>query len=146
MNLSRRSSILAGVESRVPSDAELVRLARTGEAAALAGLLERYRPSLYAAAIGVLHNRDDAHDAVQDTLLVALAKLDALRDPAAVGGWLHQVLRNTCLMFPRRAVRTAEAADVLPREPVPSAETVVEGLALRDWIWAPSTRSRPTIA
>jgi DNA-directed RNA polymerase specialized sigma24 family protein len=83
--------------SRV-SDAELVTLATMGEAEALAVLLERYRPSLYAAAIRLLRNRDDALDAVQETCVVALVRLGLLRDPQAVGGWLHSVLRNACLM------------------------------------------------
>src|SRR5262252_3035427 len=75
------------------SDAELASLARGGEVEALAALLERYRPSLYAAAIGLLRNRDDALDAVQETCVVALARLGVLRDPEAAGGWLHAVLR-----------------------------------------------------
>ena len=69
-----------------------------GDAEALAGLLERYRPSLYAAAIGLLRNREDARDAVQEACVVALVRIASLRDPAAVGGWLHRVLRNVCLM------------------------------------------------
>ena len=76
------------------SDAELATLACAGEVEALAALLERYRPSLYAAAIRLLRNRDDALDAVQETCVVALVRLGALRDPEAVGGWLHAVLRR----------------------------------------------------
>src|SRR5215472_18351158 len=87
------------------SDAELASLARGGEVEALAALLERYRPSLYAAAIGLLRNREDALDAVQETCVVALVRLGALRDPEAVGGWLHTVLRNTCLMRLRSSHR-----------------------------------------
>ena len=87
------------------SDAELATLACAGEVEALAALLERYRPSLYAAAIRLLRNRDDALDAVQETCVVALVRLGALRDPEAVGGWLHAVLRNTCLMRLRSSHR-----------------------------------------
>ena len=86
-------------------DAELAALARAGEVEALGMLLERYRPSLYAAAIQLLRDRDDALDAVQETCVVALARLGVLRDPQAVGGWLHTVLRNTCLMRLRSSHR-----------------------------------------
>jgi len=68
-----------------PSDAELVGLAQAGQVQALAGLLERYRGSLYAAAVRLLRDRDEARDAVQDAMLVAVTRLDSLRDPAAVG-------------------------------------------------------------
>src|SRR5206468_10621891 len=81
-----------------PSDAELATRALAGDAEALAALLERYRPSLYAAAIGLLRNREEAHDAVQEACVVALVRIGSLRDPAAVGGWLHRIIRNVCLM------------------------------------------------
>src|SRR5262245_54250631 len=80
------------------TDAELATLARAGDAQAVAGLLERHRPALYAAAIGVLGNRADALDAVQDTNVVALLRIGELREAAAAKRWLHTVLRNVCLM------------------------------------------------
>src|SRR5215813_5266057 len=94
------------------SDASLVALAQTGEVEAFTGLLERYRPSLYAAAIGLLRNRDDAHDAVQDTYVTALVAIGTLRDPTAAGGWLHTILRNSCLGRIRRSGREVPHADV----------------------------------
>jgi hypothetical protein len=57
------------VGSGVVTDVELGTLARAGDMQAVAGLLERHRPSLYAAAISLLGNRADALDAVQDTNL-----------------------------------------------------------------------------
>ena len=118
------------------SDAELAGLARAGEVEALAALLERYRPSLYAAAIGLLRNRDDALDAVQETCVVALARLAMLRDPAAAGGWLHTVLRNTCRMRLRRGYRDRPAGQVVVPALAPGPEEVLDGHAQRDWVWA----------
>ena len=46
-----------GVETTVVSDAALASLAQAGDVEALAALLERHRPSLYAAAVGWLDNR-----------------------------------------------------------------------------------------
>ena len=117
------------------SDAELASLACTGEVEALAALLERYRPSLYAAAIRLLRNRDDALDAVQETCVVALARLGVLRDPEAAGGWLHAVLRNTCLMR-RRRNRESPVEQVVVPELSPGPEEVLDEHALRDWVWA----------
>src|SRR5262245_57271450 len=92
----------AVVEILQPRDTERASLACAGEVEALAGLLERYRPSLYAGAIQFLRSRDDALDAVQETSLIALARIGSVRDPEAIGGWLHAVLRNACLMRLRR--------------------------------------------
>jgi RNA polymerase sigma-70 factor, ECF subfamily len=125
------------------SDAALATLAAAGEVEALAGLLERYRPSLYASAIRVLRNRDDALDALQDTFVIALIRLPSLRDPAAVGGWLHAALRNTCLMRLRRARREATNGDVDVPAVVPSPDDVLDQHALRDWVWTALNRLSP---
>ena len=118
-----------------PTDAELVGLAQAGQVQALAALQERYRASLYAAAVRLLRDRDEARDAVQDTVLVALTRLDSLRDPAAVGGWLHRILRNTCFTYRRRSGRLEPTDRVEVAGLAPSPEEVVERLALGDWVW-----------
>ena len=78
------------VPDKVISDAELVVLAREGEAGAFGMLVERHRAALYAAGLAVLGDRDAAMDAVQEAFMVALTRLNSIRDPAAVGRW-----RNT---------------------------------------------------
>ena len=90
------------------SNAKLVRAAQTGDTASLGLLLERHRASLYASALRILGYGPQAEDAVHDAFLVALRKIDQVREPDAVGGWLHVVLRNVCLMRLR-----AEQGEVL---------------------------------
>ena len=119
----------------LPSDADLATRALAGDAEALAALLERYRPSLYAAAIGLLRNREEAHDAVQEACVVALVRIGSLRDPAAVGGWLHRILRNVCLMRLRGQTQTRPHADLEVPGLAPSVDEVLERHVLRDWVW-----------
>ena len=123
---------------RVPllSDADLASRAVAGEAEALAELLERYRPSLYAAAIGLLRNREEARDAVQETCVVALVRVESVREPAAVGGWLHRVLRNVCLMRLRSQGHAVLHAEVNAPDPGAGLDEAVERLVLRDWVWS----------
>jgi RNA polymerase sigma-70 factor (ECF subfamily) len=118
------------------SDAALVARAQAGEVEALAGLLERYRPSLYAAAMGLLRSRDDALDAVQETCVVALMKLETLRESSAAGGWLHRVLRNTCLMRLRGNGRERPSDDIDRPVLGNTPEDMFDQLVLRDWLWA----------
>src|SRR6516165_1627971 len=138
VNFSRACCILDAMEEPPISDADLVRLARAGEAEALASVLERYRPSLYAAAIAVVRNRDDALEAVQETCVTALVRLGALRDPAAVGGWLHAIVRNICLMRLRRSGREVayDPIDLPSGAGVPAPEDVLDQVAAREWVWA----------
>jgi RNA polymerase sigma-70 factor (ECF subfamily) len=80
------------------SDADLVWAAQNDDTVSLGILLERYRASLHGQALGILGYGPQAEDAVHDAFLTALRKIDGVREPAAVGGWLHAVLRNVCLM------------------------------------------------
>ncbi len=121
------------------SDVELVRAAQRGDVTSLGLLLERYRAPLYGLALQILGRGEQAQDAVHDTFIVALRRIDRVREPAAVGGWLHAVLRNVCRMRLRED-RGEILFDELPRRleessSEPSVEESIERLALRDWVW-----------
>jgi len=121
----------------VLSDPELVWSARSGDTTSLAVLLERHRAGMQAVALSLLGYGPDAEDAVQDAMLVALRRIDEVRDPAAIGPWLCTVVRNNCRMLLRtsRPVPLGDlAALALPaREPTP--EQLLEHRAQRDWVW-----------
>ena len=117
-----------------PSDAGLVRSALDGDVASFSALLERYRASLYAHALASLGRPEDAADAVQETFLLALTRLGQVRDPEAVGGWLHAVMRSVCAMELRRPAHRVTGAEL--DSDIPAAQDAAEQLALRDWVWA----------
>lgn len=121
------------------SDKELFLAAQKGDATSLGILLERYRPRLYALALRLLGYGFRAEDAVQETFLVALCKLHQVREPAAIGAWLHTVLKNTCRMY-RRSDRESLpveklAESVWDHQIAESFEHHLDHLALRDWVW-----------
>jgi len=113
------------VEAIAISDAELGTLARAGDVQALAGLLERCRPSLYAAAA----------DAVQDTFVIALLRLGGLRQAGAARAWLHSVLRNVCLMRIRQRREFPVAGAGLADGAVPGPEEAPDRHVMREWGW-----------
>jgi len=90
-----------------------------------------------AVALGVLGYGPDAEDAVQDAMLVALRRIDEVRDPAAVGPWLRTIVRNNCRMRLRasRPVPVADPAALLPPTGEPTPDELLEARAQRDWIW-----------
>lgn len=86
-------------------DAALVRQAEAGDEGAFARLYERYGRlvhGLLLARLGARASREDVDDLVQDVFLTAWRKLDALRDPAAFGGWLATIARSRAVDFHRR--------------------------------------------
>lgn len=125
------------LRGQIPSDADLVRAAQGGDATSLGLLLERYRASLYGQALGILGHGPQAEDAVHDAFVVALRKIDLVREPAAVGGWLRAVLRNVCLMRLRNGQGEILFEEMHPPEPAweTPVEDRVDHLAMREWVW-----------
>ena len=70
---------------------------------------------------------------------MALRKIDLLNEPAAVGGWLHAVLRNVWLMRLRIGRGEILFDEMQPhtREPPSemSVEESIDQLAMREWVW-----------
>jgi RNA polymerase sigma factor (sigma-70 family) len=68
---------------------------------------------LYRYAYRLTGSAADAEDLVQQAFLVAVGKMDQLRDPAAVRGWLFAVLRHAWLKSKRRPLpRVSSELDI----------------------------------
>ncbi len=96
-------------------DPEVVAAIVAGDPAGLAEAYDRYAMPLYSYCRSMLREPADAADAVQDTFLVATAKLRDLRDPGKLRSWLYAVARNECLRRLRAGTALAaleEAADI----------------------------------
>ena len=93
-------------------DRDLVAAVVAGEPDGLAEAYDRYAASLYTYCRSMLP-RAEATEAVLDTFLIAVSRLDGLRDPDRLDAWLHAVARNECL---RRleSVYAASVSSVVP--------------------------------
>jgi RNA polymerase sigma-70 factor, ECF subfamily len=123
-------------------DARLVREARDGDQSAFGRLYERYARMVH----GLLLARAphaDVDDLVQDVFLAAWNRLDALRDPAAFGGWLSMIARNRATDFHRRHIAAVELPDELPGRDGTAART--EALAVLETIKALPEAYRETL-
>jgi RNA polymerase sigma-70 factor, ECF subfamily len=97
------------------SDARLVGRARQGDRTAFEKLVRRHLKASYTVALAELADVGDAEDAVQDSFIIALERLDDCRDGAAFGAWLRQIVRNRARSVRRRErVRQTEALDEVP--------------------------------
>jgi hypothetical protein len=92
----------------------------------------------------MLGHGPQAEDAIQDAFLIALRSIDRLREPEAVTGWLHGILRNVCLrqLRERRGEIFFDDVGILGKaSSEPYAEETIDRLATREWVLpAPKVR------
>lgn len=91
------------------SDAELVRLARSGKPEAFGELVVRYQDRLYNSVYHMAGNERDAEDIAQDVFLRAYEGLRGFRQEAKFSTWLFGIMLNTVRNFWRRQGRRPAA-------------------------------------
>jgi RNA polymerase sigma factor (sigma-70 family) len=89
-------------------DREMAAAIVAGDPAGLAAAYDSYAAALHAYCRSLLAEPADAADAVQDTFLIAAAKLGGLRDPDRLRPWLYAVARNECFRRLRARARMAD--------------------------------------
>jgi len=80
------------------ADLQLVERVRTGDAAALETLMDRYASRIYRLAHGITRNEADAEEVVQDVFLTVFRKIHSFEGRAALGSWIYRVATNTALV------------------------------------------------
>jgi RNA polymerase sigma-70 factor (ECF subfamily) len=83
------------------SDAALLSRFRAGDARALEAICARYEGDLFPFLVGVLRDHHLAEDALQETFVRALERLDGV-DPAHLRGWLFTVAYHQAMLARRR--------------------------------------------
>lgn len=91
-----------------PSDEELVARARDGDAAAFRGLYDRYHGRLFSMALGVVKNRPDAMDVVQDAFVKVHKNLHRFEGSSAFYTWLYRIGMNLAIDHVRKKKRGRE--------------------------------------
>jgi hypothetical protein len=125
-------------------DREMVAAIAAGDPGALDELYERYAAPLYTYCRFMLPDPDpmgDAADVVQDTFIIATARVQGLRDPDQLRPWLHAVARNECL----RRLSAGDAAEKLAGRPDPDGPMPEVALppGLREQVMKACTDSTP---
>jgi RNA polymerase sigma factor (sigma-70 family) len=98
--------------------AELVDAARSGCPGAWRAVVDRFDAGLHAVAHGYGLDSASVDDAVQQTWLAAVTHLAALRESAALWGWLRRILHRECLRAVSRANREMPVVEQELGEPV----------------------------
>lgn len=83
------------------SDAELLSRFRSGCSPALEMIFERYETALFQFLVGILRDHHQAEDALQETFVRALERMDSV-DPDHLRGWLFTVAYHQALLARRQ--------------------------------------------
>src|ERR1700732_197269 len=83
-------------------EAELVRLAQSGEEAAFEELIRRHQQRVFGLVNGILRRREDVEDVVQQVFLKVFISLKRFDLRAAFSTWLYKITVNECWDYLRK--------------------------------------------
>src|ERR1700677_4595075 len=83
-------------------EAELVRLAQSGEEAAFEELIRRHQQRVFGLVHGILRRREDVEDVVQQVFLKVFVSLKRFDLRAAFSTWLYKITVNECWDYLRK--------------------------------------------
>jgi RNA polymerase sigma-70 factor (ECF subfamily) len=84
------------------SDAELVSMAKSGDANAFVELSKRHSNRVLLTTYRITRNWQDAEDALQDSLLKAFSHLNGFQEKSSFATWLTRIAINSALMILRK--------------------------------------------
>lgn len=95
---------------RLLSDTVIARRAADGSQRAFAAIFERYHQDLYRYCAAILGNAEDAHEAVQNTMLKVLRALPGEKRELKLKPWLYRIAHNEAIDL-IRARRSTDPID-----------------------------------
>ncbi len=88
--------------ARTDDDRDLVRRVQEGDQEAFRTLFERYHRRAYAVAYGVVKNKQDALDVVQDGFVKVHRHIDSFQGTSSFYTWLYRIIMNLAIDHVRR--------------------------------------------
>jgi RNA polymerase sigma-70 factor, ECF subfamily len=108
--LSSPNRVNATQSPRSATEAEAIRLAQAGDAAAFEHLYGLHSRRVYALCLRMVGNPSDAEDLMQEAFLQLFRKIGTFRGESAFSTWLHRMTVNVVLMRLRK--KTLPAASL----------------------------------
>jgi RNA polymerase sigma-70 factor, ECF subfamily len=124
---------MSGQAPGEPSDATLLRRHADGDADAFGLLFRRHKDRLWAVALRIACDPDDAADALQEAMISAFRRAGDFRGESAVTTWLHRIVVNASLdLLRRRSARPVGWSGDPDELPVPEPRLGVDSSASTD--------------
>jgi RNA polymerase sigma factor (sigma-70 family) len=100
------------------TEVRLLAAAKSGKSEAFEALCENLRAKLFKTAFRITRNREDAEDALQDSLMSAFVHIQSFHGKSRFATWLTRIVINSALMICRKSrnARQISADDASPSE------------------------------
>lgn len=96
------------------SDELLLRRAQKGDAEAFEELMAAQESRMYAIALRMMGNREDAQDCAQEAMVRIYRAMGSFKGQSSLATWIYRITMNTCLdELRRRKVRKVTSLDTL---------------------------------
>ena len=110
--MTSHDQVTGGFLERTPSSAaderRLAERAAAGEQAAFVEIMQRYNQQLFRLAVGVLADRSEAEDILQESYIRAFARMAEYSGEGRLGAWLASIVRNEAIDRVRARSRRSE--------------------------------------
>jgi RNA polymerase sigma-70 factor, ECF subfamily len=124
---------MSGTAPGEPSDAILLQRHAAGDADAFGVLFRRHKDRLWAVALRIACDPDDAADALQEAMISAFRRAGDFRGESAVTTWLHRIVVNASLdLLRRRSARSVGWSGDPDDLPVPEPRLGADSAASTD--------------
>lgn len=117
---------------------DLIRSAASGSSRAFEELITPYERRMYALALRMCGNTEDAKDCLQDAMLRIYRGLPSFRGDSSFSTWIYRVVSNVCLDFHRRNKGKGNASldelhesGIEPKDSKPTPQTELERSELK---------------
>ena len=119
------------------TDAELVRLAKTGELDAFEALTTRYEQRVYGLAMRMLRQEQDAEDVTQQTFLSVLENLEGFRGESSFYTWVLRIASHAALKIIRKRKGLSTVSLEEATEPSDTLDSIPHPEFIADWRQSP---------
>ena len=120
----------------MPDDIELIRRIQTGDARALAVLVERHYGAIYAIAYKWCGDQTDAEDIAQNVCIKLGRAVAGFKAKAAFSTWLYRITLNAVRDFQRSNARHSQRVKALETVSAVAAPATQEDRAMNNDLWA----------
>ncbi len=118
--------------SLATDDLTLVKRVRNGDQRAFKLLVERYQRKVYAVALGMLKDKEEAMDVSQEAFVKVYKYLDHFKGDASFYTWLYRITVNICIdIIRKRSGMGGEAVEFDETVPMDVSEANIGALGSR---------------